>query len=219
MPLITGPQLKSTFTTLSTERSEILARIINELGPQYGVTKKTLPAFLANVGVESGEFSKKSESLNYSAQALKDTFSYYRLNPALADVHGRTPKHTANQVLIGNTVYWDQNRSANRKLGNDLETDGFKYRGGSFAQLTGKAVFVAFAKYKKVPVEIVEEQIRQSDTWSMQASLWFFAAYKSLLDEAERGDIRSVCLKWAGSEMGYAERIKYYNRAKKALAE
>lgn len=88
--------------------------------------------FIGQGIVETGAFNYRVESLKYSEQALIDTFSAYRNNPALAR------KHAGNEYEIGRVAYGG-------RMGNDDKGDGFKYRGRGFIQLTGRDNYTAFA--------------------------------------------------------------------------
>lgn len=87
---------------------------------------------------ETGGFTIVRESLNYDVDGLIKTFQFYRMNPKLAQKHGRKPSQKANQRLIANTVYADKNRDPRNRLGNVHEGDGYAYRGGGFLQTTGR---------------------------------------------------------------------------------
>lgn len=95
--------------------------------------------FLAQVKAEVGtNLESVRENLNYSCQALKDTFSYYSKSTSEANADGRCNGHDANQPTIGNKAY--ANRIGN---GSVSSGDGYLFRGGGFFQLTGRANYQA----------------------------------------------------------------------------
>ena len=91
--------------------------------------------FLTQIVAETGyDLVSKRENLNYTPSALRSTFSRYKRNPQWSERDGRTKEHSANQVNIANIAY------ANRIGNGDIASgDGYKFRGGGFFQLTGRA--------------------------------------------------------------------------------
>lgn len=90
---------------------------------------------LEEVGVGA---NPRRESLNYTPQALRNTFRYYRDRPDESEAHGRTAAHPADQQAIANNAY--ANRLGN---GNAASGDGWAFRGGGYLQLTGRANYAA----------------------------------------------------------------------------
>lgn len=106
-----------------------------EFAHMFGVkTEHHEDMLLATILNEVGSNLKSvRENLNYTPSALRSTFSRYRNNPNWSERDGRTNEHSANQVNIGDIAYAD-------RLGNgDIESgDGYKFRGGSYIQTTGR---------------------------------------------------------------------------------
>jgi len=89
--------------------------------------------YMATVLVEVGsDLVGVRENLNYSCSALPSMFSYYKNNGGY-NTDGRCEDHSANQVVIGNKIYAD--RIGN---GNVASGDGYRFRGGGYAQTTGR---------------------------------------------------------------------------------
>ncbi len=98
------------------------------------VTEQDEDFYLATVYSEVGSsLIPIRESLNYSCEALKSTFSYYGDRPSEADTDGRCGDHDADQVSIGNKAYG--NRLGN---GDVASGDGYLFRGGCYIQVTGR---------------------------------------------------------------------------------
>jgi putative chitinase len=103
--------------------ADLLSRIL----PEYGIeTRQQLAAFIGQVAVESQQFNRLTENLNYSADGLLKTWPS-RFTPTLAAQMARKPEEIANYVY------------ANR-LGNGPKEsgDGWKFRGHGLLQSTGK---------------------------------------------------------------------------------
>jgi putative chitinase len=215
---ITAIQLKAIVPAISISRAGILTDFINEVCPKYGInTRLRLAAFIAQCAHESGGFSTKTEGLNYSVEGLQATFRYYRNNPEQARKVGRTTGQQADQQAIANTVYADANRDESYRLGNTQPGDGWAFRGGGFIQLTGRGIYARYASYLKQDIKSVAANVRTTDLWALDSACWFFVNEKSLLDEADRGDIRAISRAVNGSTAGLDKRIRLYEKAKKAL--
>lgn len=77
------------------------------------------------------------ESLNYSPEGLAKTFSRERISLADARRLGRYAGHPAEQEAIANLIYGGE--WGRKSLGNIQPGDGWKFRGRSWPQLTGRA--------------------------------------------------------------------------------
>jgi len=97
-----------------------------------------LAHFFAQVRQEAGPaLEAVGESLNYSPDVLKSTFSYYTNHPAEAVTDGyvRDPvthriTRAANEEVIANKAYANRN-------GNVASGDGWRFRGRGFIQVPG----------------------------------------------------------------------------------
>jgi len=133
----------------SVDELEDIAYMIDLYGKKFGVnTPLRVAHFLAQVREEIGpRLRPRSENLNYTPEALRKTFKYFRTHPKLSEKLGRKGGQSADQDAIASYAY------ANR-LGNgyaDTNNDGFvdelddgwKYRGKFLLQITGKANYSA----------------------------------------------------------------------------
>ena len=210
--MITGSQLLRVCNKLTVVKAEKIAGLLSELAPLYGLTKEQLPAFLGQVCVESACFSVYAENLNYSPEGLKSTFSYYRRNPKLAEKHGRTAAHRADQEAIANTAYADVNRSPNTRLGNTEPGDGWRFRGGGSIQATGREMFTEYARYKGVDIDTAANLVRTEDRWAIDIGLWVYAVKKKLPGTKTFEQITAAI---NTAKEGLVRRKTYYEIAKK----
>lgn len=114
----------------------------NKYSDLFGITKEVhINFFLAQIREEVGpSLESRRENLNYSCNALRRIFSYYRRNPKSSNRDGRCNGHRANQRKIANKVY------ANRIGNSDYDSgDGYRFRGGGFIQLTGRSNYARMA--------------------------------------------------------------------------
>lgn len=90
---------------------------------------------LATPVIETGNtFKPIVENLNYSEEGLRRTFPKY-FSPARAKAYARKPEAIANCAYA--------NRMGN---GDEASGDGWKYRGRSYCQITGKDNYSKFSK-------------------------------------------------------------------------
>ena len=89
-----------------------------------------------------GRMQPVRESLNYSVEALLTKFGRHRISEADARRYGRSGGRAANQQMIANLIYGGEWGRVN--LGNTTYGDGWRYRGGGLAQITGRANFTTF---------------------------------------------------------------------------
>lgn len=92
--------------------------------------------FLAQIAHESGDLARFHENLNYTPDAILDTFNtpkVKRFTLAQANQYGRTAAHAADQKAIANIAY--ANRMGN---GDEKSGDGWRYRGAGWIQITGR---------------------------------------------------------------------------------
>lgn len=140
--------------------------IINTLN-QYGISNKLEQAhFLGQCDIESAGFTRFSESLNYTAEALLKLWPN-RFTPETAAKYGRTPQHPADQRMIANIAYGS--RMGNEKDGTN-DDDGWNYRGAGLIQLTGKANHLDFLQWfnkrgnpQHLTIENIGDYLRTDD--------------------------------------------------------
>jgi putative chitinase len=135
---ITSSQLQLVFPTAPPDRVQQALAEIGALSSQAELdTPLRLAHFLAQVRQEAGtSLLPGSENLNYSAQALIDTFAYYRQHPDEAGqdargVDGSGAPRAANQQAIASKAYGLKYGNGDPSSG-----DGWRYRGRGFIQIT-----------------------------------------------------------------------------------
>lgn len=206
MTLITKEQLRGIATTLSSDRAGVMADLLNEICPKYGIdTLDEFHEFLANVLQESGEFSNKVENMNYTTAArIKAIWPSRFKTLASASPYVKNSKALANLVYGG-------------RMGNTQTNDGWDFRGGGFIGLTGREVYTKYAAYIKKPVLETAELVRTTDYYALDSASWFFSILKGLNDEAERDEWKKVVRSINGGFIGLDVRTKYYERIGKVL--
>lgn len=171
-------------------------------------TPARLAAFLAQVGHESAGFARTVENLNYSAEGLLRTWPK-RYTPEFA----RLQAHHADE--IANHVYGD-------RMGNKDPGDGFKYRGRGLLQVTGRANYEAVRDLLRETLPGAPDLLTQPDVlaeprWAaLSAAAWW--ADHDINALADVGDMRAITRRINGGELGLADRMARYAKAKAALS-
>ncbi len=148
----------------------LLQQMADELNKTYTVqtpsgahTKKLFEIFEVNTCLRKAHFFAQSlqesgsalkaalysESLAYSVEGLKNSdLSYFNNHPKEAEKYGfikdRSGNITqhANEVMIANLAYADENREAKYRMGNTQPGDGWRFRGRGILQITGRENYI-----------------------------------------------------------------------------
>jgi Predicted chitinase len=202
---------KSQFQKAANISAELAARWfqpVNAAMDEFGITSIDDQAiFIAQVGHESGGFTRIVENLNYSADGLLATFGKY-FDAESAQKYGRTTEHAANQQAIANIVY--ANRMGNGYPGSN---DGWSYRGRGLIQITGRDNYRDCGTGLGTDLLLVPQPLEQDD-YAARSAAWFYAS-KGCLKQA--GDIVAVTKIINGGTNGLDDRKARYQVALVAL--
>lgn len=185
--------------------------------PKYGITTPLrMTHFFAQLAHESGEFNIGRENINYRPANLAKIWDsgnwhgYFSSRSALMAMAGR------GEELL-NIVYG--NRMGN---GPPSSGDGYRYRGGGLAQITGKDGYAAMQKITGFPLVKYPEQVFDPDKMlEVAAAFW---KWKNLQPLADRDDMIAIAMKWNGARkassiIGLADRKAKLARARKIFTE
>ena len=99
---------------------------LNATFQKYNIsTPKREAAFIGQCAVESANFTRLQENLNYSAQRLTQVWPSRFPNISMAEPYANNPEKLANFVYAG-------------RMGNLQDGDGWKFHGRGLIQLTGR---------------------------------------------------------------------------------
>ncbi|HCT4642950.1 TPA: glycoside hydrolase family 19 protein [Escherichia coli] len=203
---------KSQFQAAAGISAELAARWFKPVSTamaEFGITSADDQAmFIAQVGHESGGFSRIVENLNYSVDGLLATFGKY-FDAESAQKYGRTSEHPANQQAIANIVY--ANRMGNGYPGSN---DGWNYRGRGLIQITGHDNYRDCSAGLKTDLLLVPQLLEQ-DEYAAQSAAWFYVSKGCL---KRTGDIIAVTKIINGGTNGLDDRKSRYEKAKSVLA-
>ena len=193
------------------ERAAAIQSIFDEICLKYGITDKNdKAAFAAQICHESGEFTIKTESMNYTTpQRIVDIW------PSRFNLDGSGGKHNANEYIRNSEKLANEVYSGRMGNGDAASGDGFRFRGAGFLQMTGREDFEKYAAYIEKDVAETADLVRNDDNYAMDAAAWEYVTKSNLLGQTDFKHITKVI---NGGTIGLDERTKYYNRALESLA-
>lgn len=182
---------------------------INRYAIEYDInTKERMAAFLAQVLHETNGFNKLRESLAYSAVRLQQIFPNRFKTVAIAQ-----NVVSKGQVAIADSIYGG-------RLGNNMNGDGYKYRGGGLMHTTGKSNYAevqAALKDNGIQVDLINKpELITTPDIAIQSAMIFWHN-RNINEIADDKDIRKVSITVNGGTNGLAERTAIYNKALKIL--
>jgi putative chitinase len=175
---------------------------------EFGITTDLrIAAWLANILHETAGLTKLEEGFRYSRMRLLEVFSKY-FTPYNVDDYLGHPRRIANRVYA--------NRMGN---GDEGSGDGWEFRGGGPAQLTGRANYGLCGAVLGVDL-ITHPRLVSSNALIGARSAGWFWSHNKLSQPADDGDFLTVCQRWNGSRKpwGMAERQEHYDNLIGALA-
>lgn len=185
-----------------------IADEMNEIIYKYHINSNLRIAhFLSQIHHESGGFKSVYENLNYSAERLMSVFPKYFKTTEEAKKYSRKPE------LIANKVY--ANRMGN---GDESSGDGWKFRGRSYIQLTGKNNYIEFGK--NINKDLVNNPDAVAEQYPLIAAAWFWNIRKlnMLADEGQSSEVvRKITKVINGGVNGLEHRISLFNYYYKRL--
>jgi len=98
-------------------------------------------------------------------------------------------------------------------LGNVCPGDGFRYRGRGLIQITGRANYAACGAMLGFDV-LNNPELLEGPTLASRSAAWFWQK-RGLNALADAGDQVEICRRINGGKNGLAERLAFYDEAKK----
>ncbi|MCK6899208.1 glycoside hydrolase family 19 protein [Enterobacter asburiae] len=179
---------------------------------EYGITAPLDQAmFIAQMGHESGGYTRLVESLNYAAENLVPNFGSHRITHQQAAALGRTSTQSANQKAIANLVYGGE--WGKKNLGNQVAGDGWKYRGRGLKQITGLSNYRNCGHALKLDL-VTQPELLEQNEYAARSAAWFYVSRGCLLHS---GDVERVTLLINGGRNGLDKRRALFTLAKSVL--
>ncbi|EHF0448008.1 glycoside hydrolase family 19 protein [Salmonella enterica subsp. enterica serovar Javiana] len=178
---------------------------------EFGITKPDDQAmFIAQVGHESGGFTRLQENFNYSVSGLSGFIRAGRLTQGQANALGRRAGEPSlpleRQRAIANLVY-------SKRYGNNAPGDGWKYRARGLIGITFLDNYRDCGNGMKVDL-VAQPELLAQDEYAARSAAWFFASKGCT---KYPGDLVRVTQIINGGQNGIDDRRARYGAARKAL--
>lgn len=213
---MTKEQLRLIDPSITSTRLDVIVPLLNEMVETYKLPSEALPEFLSNIIHESGSFSIKAENMNYTTPARLVAIWKTRFTLTGEPNKKDARQYTSNPRLLANLVYGG-------RMGNIQPNDGYNFRGGGFAQITGRDAYTLFTDYvnrrdlTRLKIEEVAALVQSNDDWAMDSAFWFFCEFKNLEQMAIDDKFKDLVKRWNGGYIGLEDRTNKYNKALEVL--
>lgn len=178
---------------------------LNETFARFDIsTPLRQAAFIGQAGHESGNFTRLSEGLSYSAERLMVIWPKRFPNIEIAQKYARNPKALANNVYA--------NRMGNR---DEASGDGFRFAGAGLFQLTGHSNFYHAGQALGEDF-VMQPELVKTPRFAALTAGWFWDTHK-LNKFADIRDFTMMTKKINGGTIGLNDRIKHINHALEVL--
>ena len=167
---------------------------------KFGIsTHKQIAAFLAQTAHESGGYTRLTENLNYSAEALMRVWPRRFPTKTVAQAFARQPELIANQVYSG--------RMGN---GSVQSGDGWRYIGRGLKQLTGKDNYSRCGKALSIDL-VSNPELLLKPMFAAQSAGWFWSV-NNCGPLADADEFELLTQRINGGLIGLADRKARYER-------
>ena len=176
---------------------------LNQVFVKYDLdTPKRQAAFIGQCAVESANFTRLQENLNYSAQRLTQVWPSRFPNISMAEPYANNPEKLANFVYAG-------------RMGNLQDGDGWKFHGRGLIQLTGRENYANCGS--GIGVDLIDNpDLLLTPQYAVLSAGWFFnkKGLNALADTQEYG---AMTKRINGGLTGLDERIAKITKALQVL--
>ena len=176
---------------------------LNQVFVKYDIgTPKRQAAFIGQCAVESANFTRLQENLNYSAQRLTQVWPSRFPNINMAESYAHSPEKLADFVYAG-------------RMGNLQDGDGWKFHGRGLIQLTGRENYANCGS--GVGVDLIDNpDLLLTPKYAALSAGWFWnkKGLNALADTQEYG---AMTRRINGGLTGLDERIAKITKALQVL--
>ena len=176
---------------------------LNQVFVKYDLdTPKRQAAFIGQCAVESANFTRLQENLNYSAQRLTQVWPSRFPNISMAEPYANNPEKLANFVYAG-------------RMGNLQDGDGWKFHGRGLIQLTGRENYANCGS--GIGVDLIDNpDLLLTPKYAVLSAGWYWnkKGLNALADTQEYG---AMTRRINGGLTGLDERIAKITKALQVL--
>jgi len=177
----------------------VFASVIDDDTFSAGVAD--LAPFLGQILHESGKLEHVEENLNYSAERLTKVWPARFPTVGIARVCERNPQALGNKVYGG-------------RMGNNMDGDGYKFRGRGLLQVTGRDNYRLVGKAIGLDLETYPDSLCHPEVALRSAIAW----WEKKIPDGVLGDVMRVTKLVNGGTNGLDDRAQLTELAMEALA-
>ena len=176
---------------------------LNQVFVKYDLdTPKRQAAFIGQCAVESANFTRLQENLNYSAQRLTQVWPSRFPNINMAESYAHNPEKLADFVYAG-------------RMGNLQDGDGWKFHGRGLIQLTGRENYANCGS--GIGVDLIDNpDLLLTPKYAALSAGWFWNK-KGLNPLADAQEYGAMTRRINGGLTGLDERIAKITKALQVL--
>jgi putative chitinase len=165
-----------------------------------GYSNEATAAFLAIAGVES-RFSPIAENTNWSVKTMLKNFRKVRNR---GEAFARQLK-SAGPIAMANFIYGDKSKglgNADCSVVTTSPLDGYKFRGHSFVQITGKDAFAKIGKIIGEDLVSNPQKVNSSVEFSAKCCLAFYQYKGVKVSSLVGNNAIEILIKQTGADIG-----------------
>ena len=167
---------------------------IKELAPRVKDLKQFIESL--NITLKKYQIDNPLRVAAFLARMSVESWEFTKFE----EVWTNTPQQQKYDIASGSSL--------SKMLGNTVRGDGFKYRGRSATQLTGKSNYAQYSKYAGFDFVANPDKLKEYP-WNLDCSGWYWDSRK-LNKLADAGDIVGIVKKIQGGTGGLLEtKAKY----------
>src|SRR2546422_7394883 len=171
-------------------------------------TPPRIAAFIAQVAHESADFQQSEENLNYSWQALRQTW------PSRFPTDDFDIGYHRQRERIANHAYANRNGNSDEASG-----DGWRFRGRGLIQVTGRANYLTYSKAIAEPAVMTSPEQLVLPPHAAFSACWFWHEHglNALADIGDEASFNQITLRINGGWNGKEDRLQNWAEAKTIL--
>ena len=155
------------------KKNDVICRVSIEKMKGVGYENVTYEkVFELNLALKQYNITSEDEINHFLAQCYAESW------------HGKATLERNWPGEVPDEQYFNEQYGHRTDIGNEIITDGYKYRGAGYIQLTGKSNYAEFAKVvndDKV-VELGAEYVAENYAWEAAAWYWSEKVHKLFVD-------------------------------------
>lgn len=132
--------------------------------------------------------------------------------------------HESGQLRYARELWgpskWQSKYEGNKDLGNIYPGDGFKFLGRGLIQITGRANYEAFGRDVRGDKNFftTTPDLVQTPMYAVMSACWYWKS-RNLNKYADAGDFSGLTKRINAAKLNYAERVNFWEAAKKTLQD